>query len=95
MLVSAGRRALPEEALNIGSGSGITVRELAERIITLTQSRSALKLLPARSVEVTRFVADIRRAQAALDLTAPADPLYGLDRMLPRIERALESRARS
>jgi UDP-glucose 4-epimerase len=81
--------ASPEESLNIGSGSGVTVRELAGRITALTGSRPALHVLPARSVEATRFVADIRRAQAALDLNAPTDPLFGLDRMLPDIEKAL------
>lgn len=95
MLVSAGWRAVPKEAINIGSGCGITVRELAERIITLTKSRSALNLLPPRSVEVSRFVADVRRAQAALDLTAPADPLFGLDQMLLSIEAAPGRRIRS
>ena len=87
-LVSSSKQTLSGNPLNIGSGCGITVRELAERIITLTRSRSTLKILPPRSVEVTKFVADICRAQTALRLRAPTDPLFGLDQMISHPGRA-------
>jgi UDP-glucose 4-epimerase len=91
VLISASRMARTEEPVNIGSGCGVTVRELAERIIKLTGSRSTLNFVPARSVEVSRFVADVRRAQALLELTVPPDPLFGLDQILAGIGKTIRS----
>ena len=66
------------EPINIGSGRGTPILELAERIITLSGAKSQLDLQPARSVEVARFEADITRMQSILGLTPPEDPLFGL-----------------
>jgi UDP-glucose 4-epimerase len=64
--------------INIGTGSGITIRDLARRIIAETGSGSLIRVEPARGPEVRRFVADISRSKAWLKLTPPADPLQGL-----------------
>ncbi len=64
--------------LNIGSGQGITISNLARRVVELAGSRSSLEILPSRQTEVTRFIADGTRARHALGLHPPADPLFGL-----------------
>ena len=40
-----------------------------------------MELLPARSVEVTRFVADVTRMREVLGLAPPSDPLEALAAM--------------
>jgi len=48
------------QTINIGSGQGTALRELAERILRLTGSSSAIEPAAARKAETDRFVADIR-----------------------------------
>lgn len=66
------------EPLNIGSGQGITISNLARRVLELAGGRSSLQIAPARQTEVTRFIADVNRARQAVGLHPPADPLFGL-----------------
>jgi UDP-glucose 4-epimerase len=68
---------LPHPA-NIGSGKGITVADLARRVLQITESRSSLETRERRNVEVSRFVADTAQAQALLGLPSPEDPLFAL-----------------
>lgn len=68
--------------VNVGSGIGTPIVELAERILALTGTTSKLTVAPARSVEVARFTADVGRMRALLGLEPPADPLFGLPRLV-------------
>lgn len=68
--------------INVGSGVGTPILELAERILSLTNSGSKLDLRPARSVEVVKFVAQIDRMQSLLNLHPPQDPLAHLAEMI-------------
>jgi UDP-glucose 4-epimerase len=61
--------------INIGSGAGVTLPHLAQRLLDETGSLSKLEILPARSVEVVRFVADIERMRRVLNVTPDVDPL--------------------
>jgi UDP-glucose 4-epimerase len=81
-LIRAGLGEFLPEPLNIGSCKGITIAGLAKRILDLTNSRSLLKTERPRDVEVSRFVADTTRAQAALGLPVPDDPLFGLEEVV-------------
>ena len=81
-LVRAGFGEFVPEPLNIGAGRGVTIGALAKRILDLTNSRSLLKIEQRRDVEVSRFVADITRAQARLGLSVPDDPLFGLEEVI-------------
>lgn len=65
--------------INIGSGQGTPILELAERILAIAHTGSRLDHQPARAVEVKQFVAQVDRMQALLDLTPPADPLAELE----------------
>jgi len=82
LVVAALRRAaaspLHGQPVNVGSGSGTTLRELAGRVQALPGVDVALRVEPARAVEVTRFVADVTRMRDILGLEPPADPLDSL-----------------
>ncbi len=82
LVVAALRRAAEESlggrVVNVGSGVGTPLRDLADRIARLPSREVGLRVLPARSIEVTRFVADVARMRDLLDLAPPADPLEGL-----------------
>lgn len=83
MVVTALTRAARVERLagpiNVGSGIGTPLLELAERIMALEGVRSRLDIQPARGIEVARFTADVTRMRQELELEPPADPLFALD----------------
>jgi UDP-glucose 4-epimerase len=68
------RAALPDQrhlvgqTINIGTGSGTPILELAQRVLALSGSQSALRQVPARSVEVRRYIADPGRLESLLGL---------------------------
>ena len=64
--------------LNIGSGTGTTIVELARRVIDAAGSASAVEVLDRRDGEVMRFVADTATAVREVGLAIPDDPLFGL-----------------
>jgi UDP-glucose 4-epimerase len=74
LLRAAEIEALPDP-VNVGSGTGTAITDLAGRIIAVTETSSSVALLPAREEEVVRFVADTTRMRTVLGLTPPADPL--------------------
>ena len=68
--------------VNIGSGTGTTVADLARRVVSVTKSASSVRVTEEREQEVGRFVADITRARRLLGLVPPADPLWALPQAL-------------
>jgi UDP-glucose 4-epimerase len=80
-LLLAQSQSLAGKTVNIGSGCGTTLTELAGRILDITGSSSPLHFAPARSVEVDRFVADIQLAKG-IGYRAPADPLSNLQEVI-------------
>ena len=61
------------------------------RIQQVTRSHSTIDLQPARSAEVTRFVADISRMKAILGLAPDPDPLCHLEELLDSSTRDPEA----
>jgi UDP-glucose 4-epimerase len=72
--------ALPP--INIASGTGTKILDLARRIARLTGGHGQLKVLPARPVEVTRFVANVDRMREILGMEPPLDPLSHLSSLV-------------
>jgi UDP-glucose 4-epimerase len=71
-----------EHPVNIGSGTGVTVRELAKTVIRKAQSSSTITEAPFRSFETRGYVAAVQKA-VALGLMEPADnPLDHLDSVI-------------
>ena len=79
-LVHAARHGLVEP-VNIGSGRGTRIMDLAARILALTRSSSRIIRTPARELEVARFIADISRMRS-LGLEPDVDPLKHLEEIL-------------
>lgn len=75
-LIAAGEVA-NDGPVNVGTGVGVSLRELAARVLALVPG-SRLELRPARGAEVVQFVADNRRMSNVLGVDAPVDPLAGL-----------------
>lgn len=75
---NAGEMTLGGQAVNVGSGIETRLLELAERIRHLPGAHVNVLRRPARSVEVSRFAADVTRMQTVLGLTPPSDPLAEL-----------------
>lgn len=75
--------AITAEAMpiNIGTGKGTRIHDVALRILQATGSGSQVIVRPAREIEVERFVADVRRMTATLGIVPPGDPLAGIDSM--------------
>jgi nucleoside-diphosphate-sugar epimerase len=80
-LVRAAAIDLDGAPINVGSGAGTPILDLAERVLGLAGGRSKLERRPARSVEVAQFQADVSRMRSLLGLEPPADPLFGLERL--------------
>jgi UDP-glucose 4-epimerase len=64
--------------MNIGSGRGTTLQQLAAHIVSLTQSSSRVCVLPPRGPEIRRFTADTAFMRRHLRTEPPADPLASL-----------------
>jgi UDP-glucose 4-epimerase len=77
-LLKVGFGDVTQETLNVGGGIGTPIKRLADRVLSITSSCSPMNTLPSRSPEVTRFVADIRRARRVLKMKFPEDPLCHL-----------------
>ncbi len=75
-LLFAAEAGLPGP-VNIGSGMGTRILDLAERVLRATGSKSKITRTPARGLEVAKFVADIR-VMRSLGLSPDADPLEHL-----------------
>jgi nucleoside-diphosphate-sugar epimerase len=68
--------------INIASGSGTRILDLARRIGQLVGRSCELKVVPRRSIEVTRFIGNAERMTQLLGITPPNDPLEHLPAMV-------------
>src|SRR5215472_4501512 len=81
-LLKAGFGEVIPYPLNVGSGVGTTVQELAQRVLELIPSDSKCIYLPTRSLEVAKFVADLSLAKNYLGLFNSEDPLGHLSELI-------------
>jgi UDP-glucose 4-epimerase len=79
-LTWAADRGLPGP-VNIGSGKGTRILDLAERVLAVTGHKSKIVRTAARDVEVAKFVADVGRMRG-LGLLPEADPLGHLEELV-------------
>jgi UDP-glucose 4-epimerase len=68
--------------VNVGSGKGTTILDLARRIVDLSRSDSAIEVVEERAQEVGRYVADITRAKRLLKIPEADDPLWALSQVI-------------
>jgi len=74
--------SLAEKPINVGSGKGISLFNLAEKIQSIFPGKSKIVINPARDAEVVKFTADISRFKEASKIIIPEDPLYFLKKMM-------------
>lgn len=63
--------------VNIGSGRGTKIMELADRVLQVTKAQVKVVRTPAREIEVAKFVADVGLMRS-LGLHPESDPLQHL-----------------
>ena len=74
-------------ATNIGSGRGTTLFDLAKRIQELFKSSNEIIVEPARSVEVVKFIADVKRMSKIFKIQRDDDPLSYLGKMVEKYKK--------
>ena len=78
MLLAADVEKANNQVINIGTGHETSLNELAELIISLTNSNSKVLRVAAKPSEVRRSVADVSRAKKVLGWK----PKYSLEKGL-------------
>ena len=81
-LIRAGTLDGPLPPINVASGTGTRAVDLARRISRLAGAHGQLRILPARPIEVTRFVANVDRMREMLGIEPPLDSLVHLPSLL-------------
>ena len=81
-LISAGAADVALPPINVGSGTGTKLMDLARRIRLLSGGRGQIQIVPARPVEVVQYVARVDRMRSLLGIEPPADPLLHLDKLV-------------
>lgn len=77
-LLRAAASDVPLPPINIASGTGTKIMDLARRIGQLAGRPTEIRVVPARSIEVTRFIGSAERMTELLGLVPPTDPLARL-----------------
>lgn len=73
-LMAAARTSF-SEPVNVGTGVGTSILDLARRVTLEVGSKSGIDVQPARGIEVTRFIADTTNMRTILGIQPDADPL--------------------
>jgi UDP-glucose 4-epimerase len=81
----------PLPPINIGSGTGTRLLDVARRILHLTRGPSRIRLVSAPPPLVPRFVANVERMRQMLGLEPLLDPLEQLPSLIPSRVEALTS----
>ena len=68
--------------VNVGSGKGVTLFELAQKLNQICRHHSEIVVKPAREAEVVRYTADINRFNKLFKIKLGDDPLAYLTQMI-------------
>jgi UDP-glucose 4-epimerase len=81
-LLRAGGAEVALPPINVASGTGTKIGDLARRIAHLADSRGEIRVVPRRTIEVSRFIGSTDRMTQLLGIVPPADPLGQLGGMV-------------
>lgn len=81
-LISAVTAEAPLPPINVASGTGTKILDLARRISNLSGGDSDIRVVPRRDIEVTRYVGNTERMTQFLGVLPAADPLAHLVEMI-------------
>jgi UDP-glucose 4-epimerase len=82
VLIQAATRPCPNSPLNIASGKGVKLVDLAERICAIAESASSIRIGENRKSEVQAFIADVSAARKLFNLRCPEDPIEHLQELI-------------
>jgi UDP-glucose 4-epimerase len=89
-LLQAALMATLSVPVNVGSGQGVPILALAERLIHETGSSSPVEIVAAREQEVVGYVADISNMRKLLGIEPSGDPLAHLPLLIGYLSPALK-----
>ncbi len=81
-LVRAGASDITLPPINVASGTGTRILDLARRIGQLVGRTSEIRVEPRRNIEVMRFIGNSERMTQLLGIAPPTDPLARLPGMV-------------
>lgn len=81
-LIRAANSEVSLPPINVASGTGTKILDLARRISQLAGSGAEVRIMPRRSIEVVRFVGSTDRMAQFLGVHPAADPLSHLSGMV-------------
>jgi UDP-glucose 4-epimerase len=81
-LMRAAEVDVPLPPINVASGTGTKILDLARRIAQLAGSGAEIRVVPRRSIEVVRFIGSTDRMAQLLGVAPEADPLSHLGGMV-------------
>ncbi len=87
-LVRAAAAEIPLPPINVASGTGTKILDLARRIGQLTGAAGQIRVLPRRSIEVSRFIGSTDRMAQLLGVIPVPDPLSHLPGMVRAVAGA-------
>lgn len=82
VLMQAVTRSCPKNPVNIGSGKGVKLVDLAERICAIAQSGSSIRIEENREPEVGAFIGEVSAAHNLYHLKSPEDPIEHLQELI-------------
>ena len=82
VLCEASHKACPNHPVNVGSGKGVRLIDLAQSIRALTGGVSKIDVSEERAPEVGQFIADVSTACALFGLKCPNDPIEYLPKLI-------------
>jgi nucleoside-diphosphate-sugar epimerase len=91
-LVRAGFGEHIKGPVNVASGKGATIQELASRVLTETAIEVPVQYVSRHPAEVVGFVADVTRAKSVLNIDLLEDPLCRLDEVIDFTRNGLTPR---
>ena len=93
--LSALRSGKPDSFYNVGTGKGVTIRELAEMLLELTGSRLPIRYEPQGQTFVTRRIGSVEKAERELGFKPARDLREGLREFVQwrREDRRVEAKA--
>ena len=75
VLCQAAQCPCPDAPVNLGSGKGTNLIDLAKRVSAVTGGRSTVSVAAERQPEVGHYVADVTLARRLFQLHCPEDPI--------------------
>ena len=81
-LIQAGLGEHIKGPVNVASGKGTMISELATRVLKETSVQGTLQYVPRHPAEVRGFVADVTRAKSDFNIDSRKDPLSHLDEVI-------------